>query len=141
MNKAVTCGRNFYYVISQSFSAAESCYSISVFFFFLLPPGPFSCLLSFFFCLFCFVCFCFFVLLKILQYFSLGDWLFCMAPVWQPGEVSWSMVCAACCHMALVIGIRFRATFGVRPFSSAASKMWNSLPVTPKAHDSKRRKT
>ena len=28
-----------------------------------------------------------------------------MAPVEQPGEVSWSVVCAACCHMALVFAI------------------------------------
>ena len=28
-----------------------------------------------------------------------------MAPVKQQGEVSWSMVCAACCHIALVFAI------------------------------------
>ena len=39
---------------------------------------------------------------KILQYFSLRDRLFCMAPVSQLGEDSWSVVCAACCHMTLV---------------------------------------
>ena len=42
---------------------------------------------------------------KILQYFSIRDRLFCMAPVQQLGEVSWSVVCAACCHMTLVIAI------------------------------------
>ena len=30
---------------------------------------------------------------------------FCMAPVQQPGEVSWSVVCAACCPMALVFAV------------------------------------
>ena len=39
---------------------------------------------------------------KILQYFSLRDTLFCMVSVQQLGEVSWSVVCAACDHMALV---------------------------------------
>ena len=42
---------------------------------------------------------------KILQYFSLRDRLFCMAPVLQLGEDSWSVVCAACCHMTLVFAI------------------------------------
>ena len=42
---------------------------------------------------------------KILQHFSLRDRLFCMAPVQQLGEVSWSVVCAACCHMALVFAV------------------------------------
>ena len=28
-----------------------------------------------------------------------------MAPVQQLGEVSWSVVCAACCHMALVFAV------------------------------------
>ena len=39
---------------------------------------------------------------KILQYFSLRDRLFCMASVKRLGEDSWSVVCAACCHMTLV---------------------------------------
>ena len=39
------------------------------------------------------------------QYFSFRDRLFCMVPVQQLGEVSWSMVCAACCHMTLVFAI------------------------------------
>ena len=39
---------------------------------------------------------------KIFQYFSLRDTLFCMVSVQQLGEVSWSVVCAACDHMALV---------------------------------------
>ena len=42
---------------------------------------------------------------KTLQYFSLRDRLFCMAPVWQLGEVSWSVVCSACCHMTLVFAV------------------------------------
>ena len=42
---------------------------------------------------------------KILQYFLLRDRLFHMAPVEQPGEVSWSVVCAACCHTALVFAV------------------------------------
>ena len=42
---------------------------------------------------------------KILQYFLLKDRLFCMTPVQQLGEVSWSVVCAACCHMALVFAV------------------------------------
>ena len=54
--------------------------------FFLLPAG-WSLLLNFF--------------QKILQYFSLRDRLFCMAPVQRLGEVSWSVVCAACCHAAI----------------------------------------
>ena len=42
---------------------------------------------------------------KILQYFLLRDRLFCMTRVKQLGEVSWSVVCAACCHMALVFAV------------------------------------
>ena len=42
---------------------------------------------------------------KILQYFSLRDRLFCMAPVQRLGEDSWSVVCAACCHMTLVFAV------------------------------------
>ena len=42
---------------------------------------------------------------KILQYFSLRERLFCMTPVQQLGEVSWSVVLAACCHMALVCAV------------------------------------
>ena len=42
---------------------------------------------------------------KILQYFSLIDRLFCMAPVQRLREDSWSVVCAACCHMTLVFAI------------------------------------
>ena len=30
-----------------------------------------------------------------------------MAPVQQLGEVSWSVVCAACCHMALVFAVMY----------------------------------
>ena len=43
---------------------------------------------------------------KILQYFSLRDRDFCMAPFQQLGDVSWSVVCAACCHMALVFAVK-----------------------------------
>ena len=42
---------------------------------------------------------------KILQYFSLRDRLFCMAPVQRLGEDSWSVVCAAYCHMTLVFAV------------------------------------
>ena len=28
-----------------------------------------------------------------------------MAPVWQLGEDSWSVACAACCHMTLVFAV------------------------------------
>ena len=42
---------------------------------------------------------------KILRYFSLRDGLFCMAPVWRLGEDSWSVVCAACCHVTLVFAV------------------------------------
>ena len=30
-----------------------------------------------------------------------------MAPVQQLGEDSWSVVCAACCHMALVFAVMY----------------------------------
>ena len=42
---------------------------------------------------------------KILQYFSLRERLFCVAPVQQLGEVSRLVVCAACCHMTLVFAV------------------------------------
>ena len=45
------------------------------------------------------------VSLKSPQYLSLRDRHFCLAPVKQLGEVSWSVVCAACCHMALVFAV------------------------------------
>ena len=51
--------------------------------------GPFSCL--------------FFQ--KTLKYFSLSVRHFCMALVEQLGDDSWSVVCAACCHVALVFDI------------------------------------
>ena len=38
--------------------------------------------------------------------FSLRDRLFCMAPVQRLGEDSWSVVCAACCHMTLVYAVK-----------------------------------
>ena len=43
--------------------------------------------------------------LKVSLTFSLRDRISCMAPVEQPGEVSWSMVCAACCHMTQVFAV------------------------------------
>ena len=70
-----------------SCSSAWVCYSFCLTFF--LPAGIFSWTFS----------------RKNLQYFSLGDRLFCMVPVLQLGEVSWSVVCAACCHMALVFAV------------------------------------
>ena len=42
---------------------------------------------------------------KNLQYCSLTDRRFCTAPVQQLVEVSWSVVCAACCHMVLVFAV------------------------------------
>ncbi|WP_419650335.1 hypothetical protein, partial [Thiolapillus sp.] len=36
---------------------------------------------------------------------GLRDRLFCMAPIQQLGEVSWYVMCAACCHMALVFAV------------------------------------
>ena len=42
---------------------------------------------------------------KKLKYFLLKVLLFCMALVEQLGDDSWSVVCAACCHMALVFAI------------------------------------
>ena len=42
-----------------------------------------------------------------LKYFSLRVTLFCMALVEQLGDDSWSVVCAACCHMALVFAIMY----------------------------------
>ena len=42
---------------------------------------------------------------KILHIFRLRDRLFCMAPVLQLGEDSWSVVCAACCHRTLVFAV------------------------------------
>ena len=38
-------------------------------------------------------------------FFILEIGFFCMAPVQQLGEVSWSVVCEACCHMALVFAV------------------------------------
>ena len=42
---------------------------------------------------------------KILQYFSLKDRLFLYGSCFAAGEVSWSVVCASCCHMALVFAV------------------------------------
>ena len=47
----------------------------------------------------------FFFSLQKTQIFSLRVRLFCMALVEQLGNDSWSVVCAACCHMALVFAI------------------------------------
>ena len=70
----------------------------------VLLPGPVTLSV-----LSCFFSACWSILLKsfkkILIYVSLRDRLFCMAPVQQLREVSWSMVSAACCHMALVFPI------------------------------------
>ena len=48
---------------------------------------------------------------EILQYFSFTDRLFCMAPDWQLGEVSWSVVRAACCLMTLVFAVMHFCSF------------------------------
>ena len=45
------------------------------------------------------------IFLKVSLNFSLRVRLLCMAPVLQLGEVSWSVVCAAYCHMALVFAV------------------------------------
>ena len=45
-----------------------------------------------------------------LKYFSLRVRLFCVALVEQLGDDSWSVVCAACCHMALVFAIKHYIT-------------------------------
>ena len=75
-----------------SCSAAKSCY-----------PFCLIIIIFFFFCLLALSSKLFFQ--KILQYFSLRERLFCMTPVWQLGEVSWSVVCAVWCHMALVFAV------------------------------------
>ena len=65
-----------YYLLSCS--SSWSYYSFCLIFLFFLPACPFSWTFS----------------RKFFQYFSLRDRLFCMAPVQQLGEVSWSVVCA-----------------------------------------------
>ena len=78
----------------------------------LLSPLLFFCLVLLLFLSYLFSA-CWPILLnfsqKILQHFSSRDRLFCMAPVWQL-EVSWSVVCAACCHMAMVFAVMHLCT-------------------------------
>ena len=75
-----------------SCSSAQSCYPFCFFnFIFLSFSACWPFLLNFF--------------QKILQYFSSRDRLFCVAPVQRLGEESWSVVCAACCHMTLVFAV------------------------------------
>ena len=81
--RAVIC---FHFTIS-SIVLLPSPVTLSVLSSFFLLPAGWSLLLNFF--------------QKILQYFSLRDRLFCMAPVQRLREVSWSVVCAACCHAAI----------------------------------------
>ena len=47
-----------------------------------------------------------FFFLKVSINFSFQIGFFCVAPVKQLGEVSWSVMCAACCHIALVLPVR-----------------------------------
>ena len=44
---------------------------------------------------------------KTVKYFSLRVRLFCMALVEQLGDDRWSVVCADCCHMALVFAMMY----------------------------------
>ena len=76
-----------YYLLSCS-STYPYC-SFCLFSFFHLPTAPFSWL--------------FFQ--KIVQHFSLRDGLFGMALVWQLGDDSWLVLCAACCHIVLIFAI------------------------------------
>ena len=58
----------------------------------------------------CLIFFCLLVLSSELfprnsSIFFIKRQVFCMTPVQQLGEVSWWVVCAACCHMALVFAV------------------------------------
>ena len=55
-----------------------------------------------------------YLLLKISLKFSLRDSPFRMAPL-QQLEVSWSVVCATCCHMALVFAVMHLYIFFIAP--------------------------
>ena len=85
---------------------SQGCHLIPLYY--LLSCFCFSAQPGYFFCLIFFPA-CWPILLilfhKIQQYFLLRDRLFCTAPVQQLGEVSWSVVCAACCHMAPVFAV------------------------------------
>ena len=68
-----------------------------------LPTGPFFWLLFFFY-------------QKILRYFSSKGWRFGMALVQQLGDDGWSVISAACCHMALVYAIVRLYNIGIHHF-------------------------
>ena len=66
---------------------------------------------------------------RILQYFSLGDGLFCLASVWQRREVGWSVMCAACCRVALefaVVHLWVAVLSGIDK-----STEWSTIPACP----------
>ena len=44
-----------------------------------------------------------------------------MVPVLQLGEVSWSVVCAACCHMTLVFAVMHLYTIKKKKIASVRS--------------------
>ena len=62
-------------------------------------------LISFFFYFYFFFFLVFFFFFRKLKYVLLGVRLFCVALVEQLGDDSWYVVCANCCHMALVFAI------------------------------------
>ena len=70
-----------------------------------------------------------------------------MTPVQQLGEVSWSVVCAACCHMALVfavmhlykkklllLSITFLYFFFFFKSGIDKSTEWSTIPAYPKPY-------
>ena len=98
----------------------KQCFYLSLFFFFFFFKFKLyifllqlrSCFFFFFefSCSFCLVIFLLMVhspdfFPRKLKYFSLRVRLFCMALVEQLGDDSWYVVCAACCHMALVFAV------------------------------------
>ena len=59
------------------------------------------------------------------------DRLFCMAPVQQLGEVSWSVVCAACCHMTLVFAVMHLYNILEFFIASVHWTEWSTIPACP----------
>ena len=57
-----------------------------------------------------------------------------MAPVKQLGEVSWSVVCAACCHMAFVIFANLLLSTPFHTFFQSGidkSTEWSTISACP----------